>query len=328
MVLFVASAFSTVLAFITSFLLVRTLKNRFLKLGITGIDVHKQDKPEIPERVGIGPLMAFTSSICVLVVLFPQSSILFSALMSTASLGGLVGLLDDVLDLGGKMKPLISPMAALPLIISGCLSPRPLLPLVGHARMYYVYWPLILIFFTVIMNATNMADALNGMMPSSVIIVTLSLVPGLILTKKYHLIPVLAAFIASILPYYWYNKYPAKVFGGNVGSMFVGAFLAGIAAASNLEMFLVISMLPFFITGFMIIYSAGGFRERREMKKRPTLLEGDLIRANPDEEAPMTIIAILTSDRPKREYEIVREFLMLTLISGILSIASLLLTFL
>ncbi len=324
----VASASSAVLAFIASFLLVRALKNRFLELGITGTDVHKPDKPKIPERVGIGPLLAFISSICVLAALLPQSSILFSALMATSSLGGLIGLLDDVLNLGGKIKPLISSIAALPLVISGCLSPRPFLPLIGHARMYFVYWPLILVFFAVIMNATNMADALNGMMPSSVIVVALSMVPGLILTRKYQLIPVLVAFIAALLPYYWYNKYPAKVFGGNVGSMFVGASLAGIATASNLEMFLVISMLPFFITGFMIIYSVGGFRERREMERRPTLLEGDLIRANPDEKAPMTIIAILTSDRPKREYEIVREFLVLTLISGILSIISLLLTFL
>ncbi|MGC8931694.1 MAG: MraY family glycosyltransferase [Candidatus Methanodesulfokora sp.] len=311
-------------SFLLTEILIRIFSPRLRSKKIVGRDVHKPGMPEIPERLGIAMLLAFSSSCLAIYAVNRSPSCLIVVLSSL--LGGIIGLMDDELNLGGRMKPLISATAALPLILSGLASPRPLLPLIGHARLYYVYWPLLIVFFAVIMNAVNMMDCLNGMMPSSLSAVLLGIIVQSMLIGKYDIAGISAVLLFAVLAYLRHNWYPARVFGGNVGSLFLGSAVASISALSNLEMFTVISMLPFFITGFVILFSVGGFKERREMKARPTIVENGYIRANPDENAPMTLISILTSDVPKGERRIVEEVLLLASISVLLSFITFLLT--
>ena len=314
----------SLLSFALTDIFIRKLAPRFKSKGIVGRDVHKPDMPEIPERLGIAMLLSF-SICCLMIYALNRSGICMSVLFSSL-LGGIIGLVDDIADLGGRMKPLLSATAAIPIIFSGLAVPRPILPLIGHARLYYVYWPLLLIFFAVIMNAVNMMDALNGMMPSSLSAVLLGLIVQSMIMGRDEIAGVAAVLLLTVLAYLRHNKYPARVFGGNVGSLFLGSALASISALSNLEMFTVISMLPFFITGFVIIFSVKGFKEKKEMRARPTIVENGYIRANPDENAPMTLISILTSDVPKKEDEIVDEVFLLTAISVLLSFITFLIT--
>jgi len=314
----------SIASFLLTDLLIRSLAPRFRSKGIVGRDVHKPEMPEIPERLGIAMLLSF-SLVCISIYFINRSEICLFVLLSSL-LGGIIGLVDDEFDLGGKLKPVISSSAAIPIILSGLAVPRPLLPLIGHARLYYVYWPLLFVFFAVIMNAVNMMDALNGMMPSSLSVVLIGIIIQSILIGRHDIAGISLILLLTLAAYLRYNRYPARVFGGNVGSLFLGSAVASLSALSNLEMFTVISMLPFFITGFVIISSIKGFKEKREMGARPTIVENGYIRANPDEKAPMTLISILTSDLPKREDRIVKEVLVLAVISVILSMITFLLT--
>ncbi len=309
---------AVVLPALLSELFQRILIPRLISKGLLSKDVHKIGKPSIPEPVGPAVSFAFVTSLMSLLPLL-DSWVLLAGIAAASGLASLIGLLDDIAPLGAKTKPILLILPAIPLIATGAVIPRPYLPLLGRARLYYVYWFILLAMFTVFSNAVNMMDALNGMLPSSVYTATIPLLPVLIALNSIDSILALIALLSSMFPYYLRNRYPAKVFGGDSNSLFVGAAIASIAATSNTEAFFGIALLPFMVSGFSVIASVGGLMERHEIERRPVTLEYDKIKANPDPKAPMSLIAILTSDKPKAEPEIVRDTYLISLISGILS---------
>ncbi|HDI73485.1 MAG TPA: hypothetical protein ENF57_00555 [Candidatus Korarchaeota archaeon] len=309
---------AAVLSIVLSELLHRVLIPRLVAKGFLSKDVHKIGEPLIPEPAG--PAVSF-SFLLTLMSLAPISDneVLLLGIAASAGLASLIGLVDDISPLSARVKPALLVIPALILMATGSLVPRPLLPILGRARLYYVYWLVLMAMFTVFSNAVNMMDALNGMLPSSVYAATLPLVPILLVIRNSSALIALSALLGSLLPYYLRNRYPAKVFGGDSNSLFVGAALASIAAVSNTEAFFGISLLPFMVSGFSVIVSVGGLRERSEIRKRPVIVEDGRIMAEPDPRSPMSLIAILTSDRPKTEPDIVKEVALTSLLSGLLS---------
>ncbi len=296
----------------------RILIPRLIAKGFVSKDVHKIGEPLIPEPVG--PAISF-SFIVTLMLLLPLTSkwALLAGIAASSGLASLIGLLDDIAPLGAKIKPVLLILPAFLLVATGEIIPRPYLPLLGRARLYYAYWLILLAMFTVFSNAVNMMDALNSMLPSSVYAATMPLIPVLLVLNNLDSLLALLALLSSMLPYYLRNRYPAKVFGGDSNSLFIGAAIASIAAASNTEAFFSIALLPFMVSGFSVIASVGGLMERHEISRRPVMLEKGKIKANPDPKAPMSLIAILTSDKPKMEPEIVRNISLISLMSGLLA---------
>ncbi len=310
-------ALALVLSLIASELFHRTLIPRLIERGYVSEDVHKSGRPKIPEPAGPAVYLAF--AISVMIISHLAGSTALDGVVASTGLAFLIGLLDDLSPLGPKTKPLLLVLPALLLAVSGAIVPRPYLPILGRARLYYAYWIVLAAMFTVFSNGVNMMDALNGMMPSSVFASTLPLVPVLIALGSYAGLLSLIALYGSLIPYYLRNRYPAKVFGGDSNSLFVGAALASIASISNTEAFFAISLLPFMVSGFSILASIGGLLERRDIKIRPVVVEEGVIRANPDGKAPISLIAVLTCQEGKTEPRIVREVIAISLLSGILS---------
>ncbi len=311
------TALAMVLSLVASELFHRTLIPRLVSRGYISEDVHKPGRPKVPEPAG--PAVYLSFAISMMVVSHLAGSVALEGVVASTGLAFLIGLLDDLSPLGPKTKPLLLILPALLLAVSGEIVPRPYLPILGRARLYYTYWIVLATMFTVFSNGVNMMDALNGMMPSSVFASTLPLVPVLIALGSYTGLISLIALYGSLIPYYIRNRYPAKVFGGDSNSLFVGAALASVAAISNTEAFFAISLLPFMVSGFSILASIGGLLERRDIRVRPVIVEGGVIRANPDKKAPISLIAILTSYEGKVEPRIVKEVVAISLISGLLS---------
>lgn len=304
-------------ALIFSELMHRSMIPRFKSRGLLSEDVHKEERPKIPEPLGPAVYIPFLISSALFYGLTGEMGPL--AVASSSGLAFLIGLIDDISPLGPREKPLMLLLPALVLIAIYPITPRPLLPIVGRARLYYVYWPVLLALFTVFSNAVNMMDSLNGMMPLSVYASTIPLYAVLLKLGRLEAAVSLLILHASLLPYYLRNKYPARVFGGDSNSLFIGSALASISAISNTEAFFSIALIPFLVSGFSVLASIGGLKERRQIAKRPVLVENGRIRANPDPRAPISLVAIITSDGWKREPEVVREAAILSLISGSLA---------
>ena len=311
------------------------LKRFMLKKGKYGVDVHKEDKPKVAEMGGIMILLSviFTSAILIFLVDNPLEKLTIGVFCLTLLIAGIIGIIDDLFRLSGILKPLLLLVASAPIIISGLIVsgvfvPEPLLPFVGQTRLTIVYWILLPFVITVTSNSANMLDVFNGSLATtSMIVLFFTLFANMIIFTEdlytLDLTYVLILMMLGTLLIFWiFNKYPAKVFAGDTGSLTVGAALGAIAVLGRLEVVVIIAMIPFIMNGFGIISSVKGLFERSEME-RPTEMTKDWkIKSTGNPKAPITLVGLVIQKGPLHEKDVVRAFNILTIVSGIFALVT------
>lgn len=100
--------------------------------------------------------------------------------------------------------------------------------------LYGIWVLFMLVSFT---NAVNITDGLDGLCTGLTIIFLLGF---LIIIKNNDIISAIIIIIASLIIFLFYNKYPAKVFMGDIGSLFLGSFMVCISFLIKKEYLLVI----------------------------------------------------------------------------------------
>ncbi|MCE7742515.1 MAG: hypothetical protein GOP50_08630 [Candidatus Heimdallarchaeota archaeon] len=307
---------------------------RFMhKKGKYGIDIHKKEQPKVAEMGGTIILLSviITSIILIFLVDNPQEKLTLGIFCLTLLIAGIIGIIDDLFRLSGMLKPLLLLIAAIPIIVSGLIVtgifvPEPLLPFVGQTRLTIVYWILLPFVITVTSNSVNMLDVFNGTMATtSMIVLTFAFFANLIIFElnfqTLDLTYVLILMMIGTLLIFWiFNKYPAKVFAGDTGSLTVGAALGIIAILGRLEVVIIIAMIPFIMNAFGIISSVKGLFERGEMA-RPTKMTDDWkIESTGNPKAPITLVGLVIQKGPLHEKNIAKTFNILTLVSGVFAL--------
>ncbi|WXG42734.1 MAG: hypothetical protein WED04_01310 [Promethearchaeati archaeon SRVP18_Atabeyarchaeia-1] len=305
-------------------LLIRKLK----RSGITGIDYHKLSKPKIPEMGGIGIVMALLIGSGLAFFLIPEIEveILSAALM--IGTGAIIGLLDDFKRLGAKTKPVLTALACWPILLLQTYSPFPIFPFIGKTRLPIFYPLLIPVGTAMAANGVNMLDVLNGAMPSTCIPVAVALLICSVILGSTEGMVLSAVLVSALAGYYFFNRYPAKVFDGDTGSLAVGSMIAAIAIIGRLEVVTIIAAIPFIMNSYHSLASIGRLFERGEIRQRPTFLRNDeRIAANPDTRAPLTLTRMVVASTPLHENEIVRALSVLSIFSSALAIVTVILFF-
>lgn len=153
------------------------------------------------------------------------------------------------------------------------------LPFRGYVSIGLLLLPLT--YFTLVgsSNAVNLTDGLDGLASMSIMIVALGL--GILALLKTTLFPqhlllnlpdvsqiaiLAAAIIGASLGFLWFNSYPAQVFMGDVGSLGLGALLAYMAIALQMELILVIMGGIFVLETVSVMLQVSSFKLRN--KKR------------------------------------------------------------
>lgn len=122
----------------------------------------------------------------------------------------------------------------------------------------YLYFPFALLMFTAESNATNLTDGLDGLCTGLTII---ALIPLMIWAKQADLLTFLCLVQASLLAYLWYNRYPAKIFMGDTGSLALGGLLASVAMIEHQEILLVIIGGVFVVEVLSVMIQVTYFRK-------------------------------------------------------------------
>jgi len=313
-------------AFVTSYL-TPVIAGRMIKKGIVGIDIHKLDKPEIPERCGLSILIGLMASSLMAMTVFPSILIVSSSFLFVALLTGLIGFLDDLGVLGPRLKPLLTAVAGLPIILLGTFDPHPLLPIVGKTRLTVVYPLLVLLAIAVPANAINMMDPLNGVMSGTCSIVSFLLLVCSVFLGRWDAALISAGLLGCLLAFYRYNQFPSKVFSGNIGSLTVGAAIGAIVVIGRLEAVGVVALMPHIMNAFYGLASVGRLFERKEIVSRPIrILSDGRLAASSDPGAPLTLTRTILAEGPKKEKEIVNIFFLLTAFSCFLALVTMFLT--
>jgi phospho-N-acetylmuramoyl-pentapeptide-transferase len=159
---------------------------------------------------------------------------------------GLIGLLDDVINLRGngngtaglkaKKKLLLITMVAL---IGGCwfFAKNGInyfyFPGVGDITIGLLIVPLFILVVVATANAVNISDGLDGLAGGLLASAFGAYSMIAFLQQRYGLAAFCLAIVGSLLAYVWFNIFPARFFMGDVGSFALGTALGVIAMMTN-----------------------------------------------------------------------------------------------
>lgn len=247
-----------IISFAISLFSLPILIKKLKAANILGIDVHKPNKPQIPEMGGFSIIFSVIGSLIFAVALntffgFEFNLIQILTFMLTFSIIALIGIFDDLFDLRQSLKAFLPMVAALPLVaINFSSSTVMFIPFLGHIDfgIFYTIF-LIPLGITVASNLTNMLAGFNGLEVGLGIIIfsTLSIISFSVGSIEASLISV--SMLGALLVFFYFNKYPSKVFPGDIGTLSIGCAVACASIFGNFESFgallLSLHIVDFFI---------------------------------------------------------------------------------
>ncbi|MFA6888969.1 MAG: glycosyl transferase family 4, partial [Candidatus Woesearchaeota archaeon] len=164
----------------------------------------------------------------------------------------IIGLVDDILGwkigLRARYKIALTFFISLPIAVINAGHSTMNFPVLG-AIDFGLWYPLVFIPVAIIgtSNGFNMIAGYNGLEAGMGIIILSVLTVMTYLTGNTYVALIGACMIAALTAFYFYNKYPAKIFPGDTLTYSVGALIAIIAILGNVEKYAVIIFIPYFI---------------------------------------------------------------------------------
>lgn len=182
------------------------------------------------------------------------------------------GLIDDIYVLSPKKKTLgILLGAAVIYFVADIRIDFITLPFFGQIDLRWFSLPLTLFWILAITNAINLIDGLDGLASgvSIISLTTIGLIGYFFLHAKTVYIPiVIFILVASIVGFFPYNFYPAKIFLGDTGALFLGFMIAVMSLQGLKNATFITVITPMIILGVPITDTVYAI-VRRLMNKRP-----------------------------------------------------------
>jgi UDP-N-acetylglucosamine--dolichyl-phosphate N-acetylglucosaminephosphotransferase len=305
---------------------------------MTVLDYHKENKPQIP-RPG-GPAIIAAVVVCELSIFGLTGNLSVLGLSLVTLISGTIGVVDDLKTLGGIAKPALLLIGGIPLLALQYFFPNAVvynhhlyLPLFSTPTNIPLIYPLlVLVAIPVVTNTINTIDVLNGVVSGFILIAFVPVLLGMsvrLMIGKEEPVVFISIFpvIAAAAAFYLFHKFPSRIFPGDSGAMALGAAYGTIAIIGGVEVVAVIAILPAIMNSFFFLSSVKRLVEHRDLKSQPTLIQPDgKIAASHDPKAPVTLMRLLVSGKPKTEKEIGRDILILTSFSSFLAILTVMMT--
>lgn len=230
---------------------------------IGATDVPSARKMHVNTMPRLGGLSIVCGVILGLVIVQPYSAGLIGVYV-----GGLIivatGVMDDLFSIRPVVKLIGQILAALSVMTSGLLIDKLTVPIIGTIDLGILSY-IVTIFWVVGMaNAINLVDGLDGLAAGVSAIALTSIVVTAIMDYRLIVIQLSVVVIGSTLGFLYHNFYPAKIFMGDTGALFLGYTIAVISMLGlfkNVAVFsflgpIIIVAIPVFDTLFAIIRRA------------------------------------------------------------------------
>jgi phospho-N-acetylmuramoyl-pentapeptide-transferase len=114
----------------------------------------------------------------------------------------------------------------------------PFIPFVMDLKWLYMFFTVFVILGTV--NSVNLTDGLDGLAAGITVIVSIFFTFAALMFGEVNAAIFAAAITGGCLGFLLFNKYPAKVFMGDTGSLFLGGAVSSLAVALKLPIILII----------------------------------------------------------------------------------------
>lgn len=145
------------------------------------------------------------------------------------------------------------------------------LPFIGNIHLGYFYGIFAVFWLVGFSNATNLTDGIDGLLGTTGMIAYSSYAYIAYLQAEWSIMIFALSVVGGLLGFLYFNRKPAQIFMGDVGSLALGAGLAAISILLNLEWTLLVIGIIFVIETASVILQVASFqiRGKRIFKMSP-----------------------------------------------------------
>jgi len=235
-----------IVAIISTLWIIKTSSDR----GLVGKDVNKPNKPEVPLLGGVATVSGFVAGSFTLLALNFSLAPLVEPILLSSLIVGFLGVLDDLLNIRQSLRAFTPIFAAVPVALASLGHSTISVPFLGPVNFGIFYYVLIVpIALTITSNAFNMLEGLNGLSAGMGIVMAAAFAFIGLRGSGYPFVAGLLSLIliSCLLGFLVFNRYPARVFPGNVGTYFIGALLGALGISGYMLTALVILYIPYVV---------------------------------------------------------------------------------
>lgn len=220
------------------------LIRKLTEKGFVAKDYHKKGEKLVPTGGGIAIMLAVLFSLSINSLFYKFSATNY-VVLNVIMLFGLFGVLDDMIDIGRTVKLILMYYCSYPLIQYATHS-WIAFPFIGEVDLGKFYSQLIMPTYVLVSaNLVNMHSGFNGMSSGLSLIILFSLlIKSLTGGALENINNVMAIFAVTgaTLGFHLFERYPSRIFWGNIGSLTVGAAIG-----------VLIVMQGYIISGFIML---------------------------------------------------------------------------
>jgi UDP-GlcNAc:undecaprenyl-phosphate GlcNAc-1-phosphate transferase len=228
---------------------------------------HKRHKFPTPNLGGVAIFMSFWVAIVVAYnrygLFYDELSPYFYFVVTGGVLIFLTGLIDDLSGLSALFKLASQVMVGLILYHGGLKISILFIPFHGPVQLGIISLPVTLLWFVGLINSINLIDGLDGLAAGVSAIAALAL---LFVGIYYSLVTVMifsVVVIGATLVFLYFNHYPARIFMGDSGSLFLGYIFAVTSILFPIKSYTTAAVfIPLVALGVPVIETAVSFIRR------------------------------------------------------------------
>lgn len=231
----------------------------------------------------IGYILLFVESdLSVFLITFREKTVLWAGILMAVGFG-LIGFADDWikvvkkrnLGLNAMQKTVAQLVVAIAylmtLALSDSITTIVTFPFIGQLDFGWLYYPIAVIGIYFIVNAVNLTDGIDGLAAS---VTTVYAIVFMIISSvlySYSMSVLAAALAGGCLGFLVWNFYPAKVFMGDTGSLFLGGLVVALAFGVNQPLLILIAGIVYVCEALSVVIQVISFKTtgKRVFKMSP-----------------------------------------------------------
>ena len=266
----VAFLIALILALLTGVPYIAFLKKRLYGQEIRDVAPKTHEKKAgTPTTGGVFiVLSAFAASIISLIMAQKTTNMAFIVLI-TFLFYTFTGLKDDFAKIAQHQNEGLTPKQKLFLQFAIAILPVAYMTMNGHTLLTFGDWHINLgwfypVFALVLIagmsNAVNLTDGLDGLAATNFAIVMIASVVINLTMHRVDLAIISASVCGACLGFLYFNKYPAKVFMGDTGSLALGGLLGTLAVVGKFEIWVLPISFIFICEALSVMIQVASFK--------------------------------------------------------------------
>lgn len=233
-------AISLIVTGLAAFILTYVLVPLNIKLSYKyGLHDHPHDrgihKEKVPNTGGLSFALTVIILQIIFIFVFPDYSERLIPFVIIGFLITVLGFFDDIKGCNYKLKLFFQVLVILTAYYLGFQIEILTNPFGQDIYLGFMSLPVTVVWFLLVINAMNLIDGLDGLASGiSIIVALVLLVIGL--NSNNFIVALLSVMLMfSNIAFLRYNFYPAKIFMGDTGSMFLGLNIASISVIGTFQ---------------------------------------------------------------------------------------------